>query len=102
MSALSVCLEALRDTELHRRIGWVREMQGLAIDASGPDAAIGELCRIKVRRHSQSADAVGDVLAEVVGLKQGRVTLMPYGSVEGIASGCEVRALRARLPGRTA
>jgi len=95
MSALSACREALRDTELHGRIGWVREMQGLAIDALGPDAAVGELCRIKVRRHSQS-DATGDVLAEVVGLRQGRVTLMPYGSAEGIASGCEVHALGAR------
>lgn len=89
------CSEALRATELHRRIGWVREMQGLAIDAQGPDAAVGELCRIMVRAQAQSG-AAGSVLAEVVGLKPGRVTLMPYGAVDGIAAGCEVRALGAQ------
>jgi flagellum-specific ATP synthase len=95
MSALAACREALHKTELHRRIGWVREMQGLSIDAVGPDAAVGELCRIVVRAH-RGAGAAAGVLAEVVGLKPGRVTLMPYGSVEGIAVGCEVQALGAR------
>lgn len=95
MNTLKASLEALRGAELHRRIGWVREMQGHAIDAFGPDAAVGELCRIMVRTHSETGEA-GSVLAEVVGLKTGRVTLMPYGSLEGIASGCEVRALGAQ------
>lgn len=92
MSTLDVYRQAVRSIDLHRRIGWVKEMQGLAIDALGPDAAVGELCRIMVR--TQGAASAG-VLAEVVGLKQGRVTLMPYGSVEGIAVGCEVQALGA-------
>lgn len=103
MSALDVYREAVKGAELHRRIGWVKEMQGLAIDALGPDAAVGELCRIMVRTHGRADGAARDgdmksqpgVLAEVVGLKPGRVTLMPYGSVEGIAVGCEVRALGA-------
>lgn len=101
MNALTTSRQALRSAVLSRRIGWVREMQGLAIDASGPDAAVGELCRIVVRSAGgtdraagRSADA-GGVLAEVVGLKPGRVTLMPYGSIEGIAAGCEVHALGA-------
>lgn len=92
MSTLDVYRQAIRGTDLHRRIGWVKEMQGLAIDALGPDAAVGELCRIMVRTQGATSAAV---LAEVVGLKQGRVTLMPYGSVEGIAVGCEVHALGA-------
>lgn len=104
MSALDVYRKAVKDTELHRRIGWVREMQGLSIDALGPDAAVGELCRIMVRTHGGPDDALRGgnaktppgVLAEVVGLKPGRVTLMPYGSVEGIAVGCEVQALGAQ------
>ncbi|RIX79092.1 FliI/YscN family ATPase [Acidovorax cavernicola] len=101
MSALTASREALRTAELHRRIGWVREMQGLAIDALGPDAAVGELCRIMVRpagptgQTAQPDAEVPSVLAEVVGLKPGRVTLMPYGSVEGIAAGCEVHAMGA-------
>ncbi len=96
MGALKSYRQALRGTDLSRRIGWVKEMQGLAIDALGPDAAVGELCRIMVRSHGTSSTvAPAGVLAEVVGLKKGRVTLMPYGSVEGIAVGCEVRALGA-------
>lgn len=92
MSTVQRCLGALRGTELHRRIGWVRGMQGLAIDAAGPDATVGELCRIVVRPQ-RSGEAASSVLAEVVGLKPGLVTLMPYGSAEGIAIGCEVQAL---------
>ena len=104
MDALRLSRKALQETDLHRRIGWVREMQGLAIDAIGPDAAVGELCRIMVRTHrgpglggtaERGNEEPAGVLAEVVGLKPGRVTLMPYGSVEGIAAGCEVRALGA-------
>lgn len=103
MSALDASRQALQRTDLRRRIGWVREMQGLAIDALGPDAAVGELCRILVRTPREASGqpvldqggASRGVLAEVVGLKHGRVTLMPYGSVEGIAAGCEVHALGA-------
>ncbi|MDQ0069707.1 flagellum-specific ATP synthase [Variovorax boronicumulans] len=103
MGTLDVYREAVKGAELHRRIGWVKEMQGLAIDALGPDAAVGELCRIMVRTQDRFDGVARDgdmksqpgVLAEVVGLKPGRVTLMPYGSVEGIAVGCEVRALGA-------
>jgi len=96
MRVLKACRETVRDSELHRRIGWVKEMQGLAIDALGPDAAVGELCRIKVRGHARRGEEDEGVLAEVVGLKQGRVTLMPYGSADGIAAGCEVQALGAK------
>ena len=75
----------------------VREMQGLAIDAEGPDASVGELCRIRMRRHAHESFGSQDgVMAEVVGIKPGRVTLMPYGSLDGIAAGCEVHALGAR------
>ncbi|MFS2205176.1 FliI/YscN family ATPase [Variovorax sp. Varisp36] len=104
MDALAVSRLALRDVDLRRRVGWVREMQGLAIDALGPDASVGELCRIMVRPSGQDrmngtpgrdSTTAPSVLAEVVGLKPGRVTLMPYGSVEGIAAGCEVHALGA-------
>lgn len=82
---------ALRDAELVRRIGWVRQMQGLAIESQGPDATVGELCRI-LPRHG-SADAAAGVLAEVVGLRGDMLTLMPYGSMQGVSAGAEVVAL---------
>lgn len=92
MNTLERCIDTLRVTPLNRRMGWVREMQGLSIDSQGPDAAVGELCRIMVRG-DETDDAEAGVLAEVVGLKPGRITLMPYGPVHGVAVGCEVRAL---------
>ncbi|WP_239024452.1 FliI/YscN family ATPase [Ramlibacter humi] len=88
MTALRAYREHLRAVPLHRRLGQVRRLQGLAIDAEGPQATIGELCRI--RAAGQGGDGV---LAEVVGLRGGEVTLMAYGSTQGIGAGDEVVAL---------
>lgn len=72
--------------DLTRRIGTVRQLSGLAIEAEGPDVVLGELCRVRSR------DGLGEVSAEVVGLRAGVVTLMPYGPMHGLAAGCEVVA----------
>lgn len=95
MNALRAYREHLRGADLHRRIGQVRRLQGLAIDAEGPDAAVGELCSIRA-----GGVANESVLAEVVGLGNGHVTLMAYGSVQGIVAGAEVVALghRSHVP----
>ena len=88
--------QALRELELTRRVGWVRQVQGLAIQAQGPDATVGELCRIRPRaaaRGTAPAGADEGVLAEVVGLHAGHVTLLPYGSLQGVSAGAEVVAL---------
>jgi flagellum-specific ATP synthase len=87
MNALSGIRAALQRAELTRRIGWVRRLQGLAVEAQGPDVEVGELCRIVPR-----SDAA-PVLAEVVGLEQERVVLLPYGALHGIAAGARVEAL---------
>jgi flagellum-specific ATP synthase len=87
MNALSGMRAALQRAELTRRIGWVRRLQGLAVEAQGPDVEVGELCRIVPR-----SDAA-PVLAEVVGLEQERVVLLPYGALHGIAAGARVEAL---------
>ncbi|MFM2450600.1 MAG: hypothetical protein RIS44_3050 [Pseudomonadota bacterium] len=95
MSMLSAYREAVRPAPLGQRIGWVRQLQGLVVDAQGPDASVGELCRIELRSHeeSHSEEAAKAVLAEVVGIKPGHVTLMPYGSLQGVSAGCKVVAL---------
>ena len=99
VSALADYHAALQQSDLARRVGWVRQTQGLAIEAQGPDAVVGELCRILPRGKSLlrsdpgSVDTDIGVIAEVVGLKPGRTVLMPYGSMEGIAAGSEVVTL---------
>ncbi len=87
MSALQAYRDALGQAELLRRIGWVRRVQGLAIEAEGPDVHIGEMCQVLPRGSGSP------VLAEVVGLEPGHVVLMPFGAMRGVGSGSEVVAL---------
>lgn len=89
---------ALNQTELMQRTGWVRQLQGLTIEAQGPDATVGELCRIVPRAQAKlkgqhSKAQILDLLAEVVGLRGDHVTLMPYGSLQGVSAGAEVVAM---------
>ena len=87
-------LDAVRHAELVRRTGRVASVSGQSIEALGPDASIGEICEIIPGQHQQK------LLAEVVGVKPGRIVLMPYGELRGIGSGCEVLAtgLSPRIP----
>jgi flagellum-specific ATP synthase len=79
--------QATAAAELVRRIGVVRQVSGLSIEAEGPDVTLGELCRIVPRQ------AGPPVLAEVVSLRHGLVTLMPFKAARGLAAGCRVEAL---------
>ena len=79
-------LDAVRNTELVRRTGRVTSISGQSIEAIGPDATIGEICEI-FAGHTQSR-----LLAEVVGVKPGKVILMPYGDLRGIGNGNDVVA----------
>ncbi|NEX63028.1 FliI/YscN family ATPase [Noviherbaspirillum sp. 17J57-3] len=88
------CLEALRSMPLTRRTGRVVRVSGKCIESRGPDAAIGELCDIHVDATGPAAH--GLIKAEVVGVQPGRLVLMPYGDVKGIASGCLVVAAGRR------
>ncbi|MES1190164.1 MAG: FliI/YscN family ATPase [Steroidobacter sp.] len=75
----------IHHTELIQRTGRVRRVAGLCVEATGPVARLGELCRI------ESAD--GMLLnAEVVAIGEGKVILMPYESVAGITAGALVTA----------
>lgn len=81
--------DAIERASLVRRIGVVRRLVGQAIETDGPDAAVGELCAIQ----GQHSDV--PVTAEVIGVHAGRVTLMPYGSTQGLAAGAFVSRLGA-------
>jgi flagellum-specific ATP synthase len=89
--------QAIAGCELVRRIGRVTRFHGLVLEASGPDAFLGEVCEVHCRSHA------APVLAEVVGLRDGTVLLMPYGELRGIGLGSEViaRGQSLRLPAGT-
>ncbi len=64
-------------------VGYVTKVQGMLIESQGPQSVIGEICQIKISEENS-------VPAEVVGLHDNIVQLMPYGSIEGIEVGCKV------------
>jgi flagellum-specific ATP synthase len=89
---MQLYLHAVSHAEFTRRTGRVVSISGQSIEAIGPDATIGEICHL-VQGQSR-------LLAEVVGVKPGRVILMPYGEVRGAGSGDEIVATgnMARVP----
>jgi flagellum-specific ATP synthase len=72
-------------------IGRVAKVQGLLIESKGPQAVIGEVCRIEIPRGR------GMVQAEVVGLREDTVQLMAYEETGGLEIGCRVIASGRRL-----
>jgi len=87
----ALALDRLTPAALHAPRGKVVKVLGLVIEATGPAAAVGDLCRIRVAR---GAD---DVLAEIVGFRDNRLLLMPLGEMEGVAPGAEVTPLNRPL-----
>ncbi len=79
-------LEIVEDTDPIKNSGRVIKVQGLLIESRGPQAVIGEVCRIIPRDPSQV------VQAEVVGLRDTTVQLMAYGDTVGIEIGSVVVA----------
>lgn len=90
--SLGAYRDAVRDAQLTRRVGVVRQVVGLAVEAEGLDASVGELCHVSRRGRRRHPQQEQSVVAEVVAIQPGRVTLMPYGPIHGLAAGCEVVA----------
>jgi flagellum-specific ATP synthase len=66
-------------------LGRVERVRGLLIEAKGPRAAYGDLCRIEA--------AGGDILAEVVGFRGATTVLMALTDVHHLAPDALVRAM---------
>ena len=75
----------MADRTYFDRLGKVVKIVGLTIESVGPDAKLNDLCRIIIDKSNQIS-----VMAEVVGIRDNRLLLMPYESVEGIGVGCTV------------
>jgi flagellum-specific ATP synthase len=85
-SATDTATAALRDADLHRRHGRVRDLIGLIVEATGLEAEVGEVCTIDCGRGR------APVPAEVVGFRAGRTLLMALGEAAGIGPGARVSA----------
>ena len=65
---------------------------GLTLESAGPDAKMGDLCRIYTGQDAENA-----ILAEVVGFNNNKTLLMPYEATDGIGLGCMVENMEHPL-----
>ncbi|NBB73274.1 MAG: FliI/YscN family ATPase [Bacteroidetes bacterium] len=93
LSSFQTRLKQIKSTSLGpARFGKVRSVVGLLVEASGLNAAVGELCYI----YSPDDPNVPRIKAEVVGVREGTTVLMPLEKTVGLRAGCLVR--RSALP----
>ncbi len=74
-----------------QELGKVVKVVGLTIESIGPDAKLNDLCKIVSKDKKQT------VMAEVVGFRDNRILLMPFGSVDGIGIGSTVECSHESL-----
>ena len=61
--------------------GKVVKVVGLTVESTGPEAKVGDTCKIVLAGTGKT------VLAEVVGFQEGRLQLMPYEDISGVKIG---------------
>jgi len=76
---------AIQKPDLLEVVGKVVQVVGLVVEAQVQGVSIGELCNIVI-------DDNKSILAEVAGFKEGKVLLMPLGSIGGIRPGSRIYA----------
>lgn len=91
MSLFDKYVTTVEKTDPQKFFGRVTRVQGLMIEAHGPQSVIGELCQIELPSHDKW------VWAEVVGLHGQTVQLMPFEEVDGLEIGCKVKAMGETL-----
>ncbi len=74
--------EKVLEEPLYRNMGKILNAVGLAIESAGPLAKKGDICLIY-----PEGEGSDPIRSEVVGFKDGKTLLMPYGNVEGIRIG---------------
>lgn len=83
--------QLIQESNLISHIGIIDKVVGMSIESIGPESDIGDICEIVTRSGGRS------ILAEVVGIKENRVLLMPYTEIEGIGFGSLVYNTRSPL-----
>ncbi len=64
--------------------GRATQVVGLVVEGQGPRAAVGDICHIETR------DQKRKIPAEVVGFRDRKILLMPFGKNQGIEPGCRI------------
>lgn len=83
-NALEYLQSKIDAANLIRSYGRVTRVVGLTIEGVCPEISIGATCFIEV-------EGANPVHAEVVGFRENRVILMPYGDIRGIAMGNRIQ-----------
>ncbi len=82
--------DAALDRPYYRKLGKIANVVGLTLESAGPDAKMGDMCRITTQ--------TGQIItSEVVGFKDNMTLLMPYENTEGIGAGCIVENMEKPL-----
>ena len=89
--AWHTCKQRVRSCDAMRPVGRVTGLVGMTIEVRGLAVPVGSLCRIEGGRHRAQA------LCEAVGFNGGRLLLMPYGDMRGIAPGQAVVPVASSL-----
>ena len=86
MSQINVSkyINSLSNYDTLERAGRVTKIVGLAVEATGPPAKIGDICEMHTLNNDRS------LRAEIIGFREGQTLLMPFGSLEGIGLGSYV------------
>jgi flagellum-specific ATP synthase len=79
------CRDLLAKAEPMQIFGKVTKVVGLVAEASGMNAALGDVCHILPDGGGES------VAAEVVGFRDGSLLFMPYGEMRGVKPGSLIR-----------
>ncbi len=78
-------------SETISHIGKIENIVGMAIEASGGKASIGDISMIYNENENKQ------ICAETVGFKDDRILLMPYENMNGVSAGSFVRNTKERL-----
>jgi flagellum-specific ATP synthase len=83
--------QKLKNFDSFKYMGVVERVAGLLIQSIGPEARMGDVCRLRVLGEQHG------VTAEVVGIQENRILLMPYDDVKGIGLGSIVENIGSKL-----
>lgn len=88
---LSEMTSAIASKKTGVYFGRITRIVGNKLESNGPLSRIGDLC------HITTLNEESHVLAEVIGIEEEKVTLMPYDDFEGLGHGSKVINLNQQL-----